>query len=257
MTDADAPRPSRRYRVVAWIVVAFVRLLGWRVRVRGLEHVPRAGGAVITWNHHSHIDFLMTALDIYRRLDRPVRFLAKREVWRSRLFGWVPRFAEAIPVDRRSAGGRAGALSAAVEALEDGDLVLVAPEGTISRSFELLPFRTGAVRMAQAAGVPVVPSVNWGTHRLSTTGHPVNPFRALRIPIEVRFGPPVEVGPGEDPAAVTGKVHGEMAAMLDEVQRTYPDGTPEDAWWVPARLGGGAPSHDEVLAERQARKGHP
>jgi 1-acyl-sn-glycerol-3-phosphate acyltransferase len=250
------PRPRLRFRVVAWIVILAVRALRWRVSVEGLEHVPTRGGAVITWNHHSHVDYLLAMLDVYRRLGRSGRYLAKRELWRSPVFGWVPRFADAVPVDRADGRDRDRALTEAVEALRSGDLVLVAPEGGISVSFELQPFRTGAVRMAQRAGVPVIPSVGWGSHRLVTTGRRFSPRRAWRIPVTVRYGPPIEIGPDEDPVACTARLHQVMERMLDEVQREYPDGTPADVWWVPARLGGCAPTAATRRRVRRAGRGH-
>lgn len=240
--SASTPRPTLRFRVIAWLVIAFVRVFGWRVRTRGLDHVPREGGAVIAWNHHGHVDFVMTAWDIYRQLGRPVRFLAMRELWDSKRFGWVARFADAIPVSRSSDGDRDRALADAVAALRAGHLVVVAPEGGISSSFEPGPFRTGAARMAQLAGVPLIPSVSWGSHRLSTTGHAFEPREAWRIPVEVAFGAPVPNPAGADPADVTAELHGHMTTMLHEVQQQYPDGAPLGAWWVPARLSGGAPA---------------
>jgi 1-acyl-sn-glycerol-3-phosphate acyltransferase len=235
------PRPTWRFRLVAALVVAAFRLARWRLDVRGVEHVPDDRGAVVVWNHHSHVDFLVTAVHLYRRLDRPIRFLAMQELWSSRGWGWVPRFADAVPVDRHSDAGRQRSLRMAVEAARAGHLVFVAPEATISRSFELLPFRAGAARIAQAAGVPLIPSVSWGSHRLVTTGHPFSLRRGLRIPVTVRFDAPITVDSTDDPVAVTARLHEVMARRLDEIQRTYPDGTPPGAWWVPARLGGGAP----------------
>lgn len=246
MEDATAavPRPTLRFRVVAWLVILLVRVARWRVRTTGLAHVPRAGGAVITWNHHSHVDFVLTAYQLYRSLGRPVRYVAMRELWGSRLFGWVPRFADAIPVSRGSDGDRDRALADAVEALRAGHLVMVAPEAGISESLELRPFRTGAARMAQLARVPVVPSASWGTHRLSTTGHPFSLRRAWALPVDVAFGSPVTIPPDGDAMAGTLDVRHRTAALLDDVQGRYPDGAPAGAWWVPARLGGGAPPPD-------------
>jgi 1-acyl-sn-glycerol-3-phosphate acyltransferase len=244
-------RLTWKWRLVAAIVIALVNLARWRIRVEGLEHVPRRGGAVLAFNHHSYADFIMLAWAPVRRLERPVRFLAKREIWASRWVGWVARWGEAVPVDRTSREARAGALDAAVDALRNGDLVAVAPEQTISRSFDLLPLRTGAVRMAQQAGVPIVPGIGWGSHRFATKG--VRPRLALRLPVVVRFGEPLHVAPDEDPVAATGRLREAMATMLDDVQRGYEDGTPEGAWWVPARLGGGAPPHDEVIRDHESR----
>lgn len=238
---------------MAWLVILLVRVARWRVRTTGLEHVPSRGGAVITWNHTSHVDFVLTVWDIYRRLGRPVRFVAMRELWSSRLLGWVPRFADAIPVSRRDHGDRDRALADAVAALRAGHLVLVAPEGGIGTSFELGPFRTGAARMAQLADVPLVPSSSWGTHRLTTTGHAFSPVAAFGIPVEVAFGGPVAIEPSEDPGEVTARLHAATSELLDDVQSRYPDGSPAGAWWVPARLGGGAPPVDP---DRPAIRGH-
>ena len=244
-------RLTWKWRVIAAMVITLVNVARWKVRVEGLEHVPRDRGAVLAFNHHSYVDFLMVAWGPVRKLKRPVRFLAKREIWQSRWVGWVVRWGEAVPVDRTSASARAGAFDAAAEALQHGDLVAVAPEQTISRSFDLLPLRTGAVRMAQQAGAPIVPAIGWGSHRALTKGQP----KRIRpgLPVTVRFGPPVHVDPDEDPAAATERLRQRMAAMLDEVQRDYPGGLPSGAAWVPARLGGGAPDHDEVVRQEQER----
>jgi 1-acyl-sn-glycerol-3-phosphate acyltransferase len=240
-----------RWRVFAAVVIAGTRLLGWRVDVQGIEHVPRRGGAVLAFNHHSYLDFVMVAWGPVRLLQRPVRFLAKREILRSRKVGWIARAAGAVPVDRGSTRARADAFAAAGEALRQGDLVAVAPEQTISRSFELLPMRTGAARMAQLAGTPIVPVVGWGTQRVLTKGS--RPSLRRRLPVTLRFGEPIGVDVDDDVRRVTEVLQGRMSSMLDEVQRTYPDGTPAGAPWVPARLGGSAPSHDEVLRDHQQR----
>jgi 1-acyl-sn-glycerol-3-phosphate acyltransferase len=247
----ETQRLTWRWRVITWLVIAFVRVSRWRVRVDGLEQVPRQGGAVLAFNHHSYLDYVMVAWGPVLQLRRPVRFLAKREIWASRWTGWLVRWGEAVPVDRTSDTARADAYAAAVAALRAGDLVAVAPEQTISTSFELLPFRTGAVRMAQRAGVPIVPAVGWGTQRFAAKG--VGIRAAFGIPVTVRYGPPVHVAADEDPVVATRRLQERMTELVEEVQRSYPDGTPPGAWWVPARLGGGAPPHDEVLRAHEER----
>ena len=250
------PRPSLVYRFAAWLAFTVMRLQRWRVSVQGAEHLPRHGGVVIAANHTSFWDFFTTGWLPYREWDRPVRILAKASLFRARGFGWFMRRAEHIPV-RRGSGG--AALTSAIEALEAGELVLVLPEQTISPSLELLPFKPGAVRMAAAAGVPVVPAVSWGSHRFHTVGR--RPRWSWRLPVTVRYGQPLTPSPGDDPEEVTSQLRARIATMLDEVQRSYPDGTPSGAWWVPARLGGGAPEPEEAdaflraLAERWQRPG--
>jgi hypothetical protein len=138
-----------------------------------------------------------------------------------------------------------------VEALESGDLLAMAPEGTISESFDLMPFRTGAVRAAQAAGVPIVPVIGWGTHRVVPKGQPMRSTR--RIPVVVRFMEPFEVAPDADPVAATAELEDRMRAELDKVIAAYPAPTPGDDWWLPRRLGGSAIDHDQFLAQHEAR----
>lgn len=254
MPGQPVERPSRRFRIVAWFAITCLRLARWRVRTRGLQHVPDRGGAVITWNHTSHVDFVVTAYQVYRQLDRPVRVLARADLWDSWRTRWIVRFADAVPVTRSDRASRASSYAAAVEVLQRGGLVLVAPEGRISTTFEVQPMRTGAVRMARQAGVPIVPSASWGSHRLVTTGYPFSPRRAWGIPVEVAFGPALEPGAGggsdprpdarpeDDPVVATVHLQRRTTELLHELQRIYPDGAPAGAWWVPARLGGGAPA---------------
>jgi 1-acyl-sn-glycerol-3-phosphate acyltransferase len=252
-SSPHVPAPTVRFRVIAWLVIALVRLFRWRIRTAGIDNVPAEQGAVITWNHVSHIDFVCTVWDVYRQLGRPVRYVAKAELWQDRVFGWVPRFADAIPVARTNGDDRDRALADAVAALQAGHLVMVAPEGTISESLEPMPFRTGAARMAQLAGVPLVPSVSWGSQRLTTTGRRARRREAFGIPVEIAFGEPLRPEPDDDPVEVTADLHHRTTKLLHRVQDRYPDGAPAGAWWVPARLGGGAPAPpaDQVAVRRR------
>jgi 1-acyl-sn-glycerol-3-phosphate acyltransferase len=240
---AADPRASWVYRFAAGIAFAVMRMQRWRVDVQGVEHLPRHGGAVIAANHTSFWDFFTSGWLPYHAWRRPVRILAKASLFRARGFGWFMRQAEHIPVER---GAGRGALRHAVAALEHGELVLVLPEQTISPSLELLPFKPGAVRMAAAAGVPLVPTVSWGSHRFHTVGR--RPRWSWRLPVTVRYGEPLYPTLDDDPVAVTEELRRRMAVLLDEVQRAYPDGTPAGAWWVPARLGGGAAGAEEADA---------
>ncbi len=252
-TDPTGTRHPQRinlwWRFIRRVAEFIVRLVfAWRVDVRHLDRVPTNGPAILAWNHHGYFDFVMVAWDIVRRLRRPVRVLAKRELWESRATRWIVDGALAIPVDR---GHGAVALRDARAALEAGDLVMVAPEGTISPSLDLLPFRSGAVRLAQMTGAPIIPAIGWGTHRFYTKGH--GPHFARRAAVVVEYGEHVHVAPDEDLSAANDRLRAAMADLLDRVQREYADGTPAGAWWVPARLGGGAPPHEEVLARRARR----
>lgn len=254
---AESPRGEWTFRVIARLVILAAQMLRWRFDVVGLEHVPERGGGVLVWNHHSYLDPVVVAWGVYRRLRRPVRFLAKQGLFALPALGWILRLSGHIPVARSSRAGRQQAFEAAVETLRAGQLVAVAPEQTISESFELLPFTTGAVRMAQAADVPLIPVVGWGAQRVATKGR-----RRLRnvvgLVVLVRYGRPRRVMPDEDSEAATERLRQTMGEMLEVLQQVYPvEPRPGDDWWVPRRLGGSAPPHDEVLRrdERRAQSG--
>lgn len=237
----DLPRASLLYRTAAATALAVFTVQAWDIRVRGLAHVPRTGGAVLVANHMSFWDFFIVGRGPYREFGRPARILAKQSLFDAPLFGPVMRSAGHIPVQR---GKGTGAYRDAVAALGRGELVLVMPEGTISPALDLLSFRTGAARMAIAAGVPVVPAISWGSHRFHTVKH--GPRPRWRLPVTVDYGEPLHLGHHEDPRAVTTALHAQMQVMFDRAVVDYPGGTPAGAWWVPARFGGGAPTPEEA-----------
>lgn len=238
--DPSVPRASRTYRIAAGTAFALMDLQGWRFDVVGGGHLPRRGGAVIAANHTSFWDFFTVGRPAYHGLGRPVRILAKESLFDVPVFGRVMRAAEHIPV-HRTAG--ASALSSAIGALQRGELVLVLPEQTISPALELLPFKSGAARMAQAAGVPLIPAASWGSHRFHTVQR--KPAPRWRLPVSIGYGEPLLPGPDDDPVAITRRLREEVGLLADRLVRDYPDGTPAGAWWVPARFGGGAPTPEE------------
>ena len=233
------------YPPVIGIARALFAFQGLRFDLRGTEHVPRRGGAVMAINHVGYLDFTFAGFAAIPA-DRLVRFMAKEEVFRHRLAGPLMRGMHHIPVDR-AAG--AGSYRAAVEALRGGEIVGVFPEATISRSFELKDFKAGAARMAAEAGVPLLPTVIWGSQRVWTKGRPKRLGRT-RTPISVWVGEPLGVPDVHDAAAVTAELRDRMEVLLHEAQDAYPDrpATDDERWWLPSRLGGTAPTPDEAHA---------
>jgi 1-acyl-sn-glycerol-3-phosphate acyltransferase len=238
------------YRPVIAFALGVLKTMDWRVTVSGAEHVPREGGAVIATNHVGYLDFVFVGYGA-RSQKRLVRFLAKKEAFDHRISGPLMRGMKHIPVDRFGQAGRALTLS--IEALRRGEIIGMFPEGTISRSFVPREGKTGAARMALEAGVPLIPGAVWGTQRILTKGRPKN-FRR-HIPISVAFAPPVPHDPDDDPALVTKKLMTTIEDLTARLQETYPERPRDeaDSWWLPAHLGGGAPSIAEAdaLAERE------
>ncbi|VEG38081.1 1-acyl-sn-glycerol-3-phosphate acyltransferase [Mycolicibacterium flavescens] len=225
------------------LVKAAVRINGYKISYRGLENIPASGGAVIAINHTSYVDWLPAALAVHYR-KRRLRFMIKEEMQDVKVVNFLIRRTGTIPVDRRAG---AGAYAVAVERLRAGELVGVYPEATISRSFELKDFKTGAARMALDADVPIVPLIVWGSQRLWTKDHPRR-LRRNRIPITVQVGNPLRAG--ETMEQTLQELRSAMTEMLHEAQRDYPH--PEGAYWVPRRLGGSAPTLDEAKALDEA-----
>lgn len=240
-------------------VIAGVRLL-WRTQgltftLTGTEHLPATGGAVVAINHTGYLDFTFAGLPFYRqRPRRYIRFMAKQEVFDHKVTGPIMRRLRHIPVDRSSG---AASFDAAVQALKAGELVGVYPEATISRSFELKEFKSGAARMAIAADVPIIPHIVWGAQRIWTKDHPKKLWRT-KVPISVAVGEPIQ--PTLPPTELTALLRARMQHLLEQVQEAYGPYPPGE-FWVPHRLGGGAPTPQRAteleaaeLAERAARR---
>jgi 1-acyl-sn-glycerol-3-phosphate acyltransferase len=238
------------YRGIEIAAATATRLLGTKITYLGMENIPAEGGAVVAMNHISYIDYLAAGL-ASRQRRRRIRYMLKAEALEHGAVDWIIKHTDCIPVDR-SAG--AGAYAEAVRRLRIGQLIGVFPEATISRSFELKEFKTGAVRMALEAQVPIVPLVIWGPQRMWTKDHPKNLGRQ-KIPWMVRAGTPLP--PQGTMAELDAALRAEMTGVLHQVQEQYPH--PEEAHWVPRRLGGAAPGPDEARrldeAERARRAG--
>ena len=232
---------------------ALFKVLGIQFRISGTHHIPRTGGAVLAINHVSYVDFIFAGLAA-QDSDRLVRFMAKKEVFDHPIGGPLMRSLHHIPVDRDNG---IASFRMALRYLKDGELVGVFPEATISRSMELKDFKSGTVRMASAAGVPLIPIVVWGTQRLMTKDHPRDFRRGNTISVTV--GAPLHPT-ARNPAGETDELRASMSALLDATIRAHPE-PPEGQWWAPVSYGGTAPTPEEAhrldeaeLAARAARR---
>jgi 1-acyl-sn-glycerol-3-phosphate acyltransferase len=241
------------FRTLEIAVSSAVAASGSRVTYLGLENIPDRGGAVVAINHTSYIDWAPAALAAYRR-HRRLRFMIKEEMTRVKVVNFLIEHTGTIPVDRRA--GRA-AYAVAVDRLRAGELVAVYPEATISRSFELKEFKSGAARMAIEAQVPIIPLIVWGAQRRWTKDNPRRLGRA-KIPMTVMVGKPI--APAETVEQSDAVLRDAMTALLHGVQESYEH--PAGAYWVPRRLGGSAPTlaeakalDDAELAERARKQG--
>lgn len=243
--------PDITYPIIIAAAKTWFRISDFDIRMEGTEHIPREGGAVVACNHNSYLDFMMAGYPGERQ-GRYTRFMAKREVFEHPVGGPLMRSFKHISVDRASG---AASLEAAAEACRRGEVVGIYPEATISRSFLIKDLKTGAVRIAAAAGVPLVPVVHFGAHRIQTKDHPRDLSRHKTIMI--KCGEAMHPT-GDDPVAETAELHRRMSDLLDRCIREYPEEEkPPGAWWLPQAYGGSAPTLEEaerIDAEEKRRR---
>lgn len=226
------------------------RLLGQRFDIVGAEHVPRHGPALLASNHISSVDFVYGGLAA-QPSKRVVRFMAKREMFENPAAGAFLRSMHHIEVDRT--GGGASSYRQAVSYLRSGEIVGIFPEATISRAFVIKDLKSGAVRIAAEAGVPLLPMIVWGTQRILTKDHPRDLGRGKTIAI--RVGEPM-FPTAEDPTAETAELKDRLSELLDDAITAYPSQEqPPGSWWLPASYGGSAPTLQEaVVLDAQERR---
>ncbi|HUY66295.1 MAG TPA: HAD-IB family hydrolase [Acidimicrobiales bacterium] len=201
-----------------------------RFTVGGMEHIPPTGPVLLAANHRSYFDVAAIGL-VAARLGRPVRFLAKQEVFDAPVVGRLARALGGIPVER---GTRSpDPMRKAAASLRAGEVVIVLPQGTIPRGAEffdpVLKGRTGTARLAAQTGAPVVPIGVWGTERVWPRSSRVPNMTALQHPpqVTVEVGPPVPLGL-EDPVAETTAIMAAIAALLPEEAQVGRIPTDED-----------------------------
>ncbi len=231
MADVVYP-PVIRAVTTAW------RAMGLKFDFQGQEHLPdrKHGGAVLAMNHISYLDFALIGTAALP-MKRYVRFMAKKELFDNKIAGPLLRGMHHISVDRSNGSA---SLVAALRALRDGEIIGIFPEGTISVSFEIKELKSGAVRLAQGAGVPVIPTIIWGSQRLWTKKVKRNLLQR-GVPISVTFGEPLYFAKDSDVEAGEAILRAAMVKMLHEVQEKYPD-SHQGQRWAPLRLGGTAPA---------------
>ncbi|SFS14971.1 1-acyl-sn-glycerol-3-phosphate acyltransferases [Agrococcus baldri] len=190
-----------------------------KLHIRGHEHVPTTGAFVLSPNHYSEIDPLVMAIAIWKS-GRVPRFMAKASLFKIPVFGRILTAAGQIPVERSGRATVGGAPMEAARTLVREELgVIIYPEGSLTRDPDLWPMRgkTGAVRMALEAGVPLIPAAHWGTqHLMPRYGKGIRPFP--RKHIQILFGPPIDLSEFEgrtDQRSMTAATERLMAAIAE------------------------------------------
>ena len=224
------------YPPVIVVIKVLWKYLGLKFDFGGEENIPRKGGAILAINHVSYLDFAITGTAALPT-GRLVRFMAKKEIFDNKLAGPLMRGMHHINVDRSSGSA---SFVAALRALKAGEIIGIFPEGTTSTSFEIKELKSGAVRLAMGAGVPIIPTIIWGSQRIWTKGIKRN-LKRNNFPVTVVFGEPIFYERGADVEKSELHLRQTLLAMLQKVQENYPDSHVGQRW-APARLGGTAPA---------------
>jgi 1-acyl-sn-glycerol-3-phosphate acyltransferase len=190
-------------------------------QVIGLENVPRTGAFLVVANHCSNLDPPFLGWAVGHRTGRVVHFMAKDELRRWPLIGWLARNSGAIFV-RRGEGDRA-AQRTAVGVLASGRPLALFPEGTRSRDGQMKEGRAGAALLAMRGGAPVLPVGIAGTHRIFENGRRI----PRRSRVTIRIGQPFELPHADAGGSLdrtvlregTERIMREIAALLPEEQR--------------------------------------
>ena len=183
------------------------------------EKIPAEGGCIVVFNHISEVDPLMAAHAIYDHGRLP-RYLAKANLFKNRFVGALFRSAGQIPVERLSANA-AGAFGAAVAAIRAGELVVVYPEGTITRDPDLWPMvgKSGAARIALETQCPVIPVGQWGAQDVLAP-YARKPDLFPRKKVTMKVGDPVDLSDLYDQpltAAVVNQATARIMATLTDL----------------------------------------
>ncbi len=190
--STEKSRPSVFWPLAA-IVAPLIALL-FKLEIEGAENLPREGAYVLAPNHYSEADPLAVALAVWNA-GRAPRFMAKESLFRVPVLGWILRITGMVPVARSSSAASARQTIETSETLVRlGRGVIVYPEGTLTRDPDMWPMRgkTGAVRLALADDIPLIPMAQWGCQAVLPRYGKLKLW-PLRRPVRVLIGPPVDV----------------------------------------------------------------
>lgn len=227
-----ATKPTRGYRAAA----CFLRMIMEPITRKdwhGAEHLPETQGFIAVSNHVTYADPITLSHFLYLN-GHPPRFLAKAELFTLPVIGRIIGALDQIPVYRGSVRAK-DAVSKGVEVLRRGDMIVLFPEGTLTRDPDMWPMvaRTGAARMALETGMPVIPVAQWGAHRmLAPYGKLFKPFPPKKVTVVA--GPPINLdqfrGRPIDNEVLRGATNHIMATLTSMVEDIRGESAPDEAF---------------------------
>ena len=214
-SNPEKSRPSAFWPLAA-IIVPLTGLFA-RIEIRGAENLPREGAYVLAPNHNSEFDPITVAVAVWR-LGRAPRFMAKESLFKVPVLGAALRATGMVPVPRSSTSANQS-MKAAQQIAKDGRGVIVYAEGTLTRDPDLWPMRgkTGAVRLALAGDLPLIPMAQWGVQQILPR------YGKLKFPrrshVIVEFGPAMDLSEyaGSTSPAVLTRATDDLMARISEM----------------------------------------
>ncbi|MFC6355201.1 lysophospholipid acyltransferase family protein [Luethyella okanaganae] len=231
---SEKSRPS-----IFWLLAALlvpVMSLAARYEIEDGHKLPRTGAFVLAPNHYSEIDPVVMGV-VSWRLGRLPRFLAKASLFRIPVAGWILRASGQIPVDRHGSKSHT-AIRAAEELVEKGRMVVVYPEGSLTRDPDMWPMRgkTGAVRIALERGIPVIPAAHWGSQAIMARySKKISIFP--RKTVLVKIGDPVDLSAFRGKPLDTANLNAATTVVMEAITELLADLRDEPAperRWNPA-----------------------
>ena len=242
MAENALPKVQREnsfaFVLVAMVLAPILRLM-FTIKTTGKENLPE-GGYILVGNHLSYLDPFSFAYSVYLHMKRVPHYLAKESIFRIPIIGKILPKVGQIPVYR---GGKSNEepLRAAKEFLKAGQVVVIFPEGTLTRDPNLWPMRgkAGAIRLAVELGLPIVPCGQWGVEKV--LGNYSKKFRPNPFHVErVKIGKPMffrelegKTPTAQELADATDKVMREISAIVGELRGE----TPPAQLWDPTKVG--------------------
>lgn len=232
--SSETKRPSIFWPLAA-LIIPPVSLIA-KIRVSGAEKLPREGSYVLAPNHYSEFDPLIVAVAVWRS-GRAPRFMAKESLFKVPVLGWFLHRTGMIPVARTSSASSARqTMKQSEDLVEHGRGVIVYPEGTLTRDPDMWPMRgkSGAVRLALADGIPLIPMAQWGTQAIMGRYQKGLSLWPLRKPVRVLIGDPVDVSDlrerAVEPAALTEATNRLMNAITALLEELRDEKAPAERW---------------------------
>jgi 1-acyl-sn-glycerol-3-phosphate acyltransferase len=213
---------ERATAAIAWLWARFIlALTGCPFTVTGAENIPARGGFCLVANHNSIFDIVLLLASV----GRPFGFIAKKELSFVPLLNLWILLLGGLFIDRKNIRKAVEAINEGIRRIKNGGAMVIFPEGTRGKGREMLPFKSGALKLATKAGAPIVPVALGGTYEVFEKDR-----RFRRVPVSASFAPPVSTAdmPGEEKkGALTDHIYGIINGLLRDGPGADLDKPPE------------------------------